>query len=260
MSPLDAARAALAEREGPACDALLFDDPDPAYRCRRRHGHDGEHGRGGDLAEHLRAALAEVDRMTAEIAGYRDDLLSAERAQKALRQDRDAANGRLAKLGAERDAARAIVAAVSEVLHEGSGPDDPSIADAELPAAVRLWIDLAIESTRQDASANALRAVAEVVQDGERVRRAEARVAELEEAARWRPASERPPVTESTPGSPVITLEIRVRASTDRGFILTEGWIRDEGPRPWCTPRGHCDDADILGWRPLGAGPEVTRG
>ena len=28
MSPLDAARAALAEREGPACDALLFDDPD----------------------------------------------------------------------------------------------------------------------------------------------------------------------------------------------------------------------------------------
>lgn len=82
----------------------------------------------------------------------------------------------------------------------------------------------------------------------------QARVVELEEALRWRPASERPEV-----GAPV---ELAWRDRWSGTAARAIGQLRADGL--WCT-----DDYDpgimdavpeerILGWRPLGPGPEVT--
>lgn len=87
------------------------------------------------------------------------------------------------------------------------------------------------------------------------VRRLTARVEELEEAARWRAPSERPPASSFLPGSPMTLLEIAVRNDLIKD-LRTEGWHKGGGPRPWCTPLGHLDDTEVIGWRPLGPGPK----
>lgn len=85
-----------------------------------------------------------------------------------------------------------------------------------------------------------IRAVAEVVDERDALR---ARVAELEEAARWRPAREAVPSAEPV----AITLYVM--------GIPTRSEGRKTGPNNWKTPHGSRYDADILGWRPLGPGP-----
>ena len=85
MTPLAAARAALAEYDAPRCDG----HDGQRVRCNRLAGHEGRHGQNGPprtriTAEHLRTALAEHDLLLAERDAYRaqvSDLLARVEAQ-----------------------------------------------------------------------------------------------------------------------------------------------------------------------------------
>ena len=81
------------------------------------------------------------------------------------------------------------------------------------------------------------------------IRRLTARVAELEEAARWR--------------------RLNVDPAPDRGAeaevqVINVGRMiakRTAEPRrdPWVTRSGTLEDWQILGWRPLSPGPEMSK-